>query len=403
MEGKILKSKIDTSINLGLTRVLEALGTLGIDSIADRVVIVAGTNGKGSTLGYLEGMLLSHGFRVFSYLSPHVLSISERIRINGTYVDERFIEEAYRVVCDRLGDRWSMLTPFERFTVTAFYIASLTRFDFALLEVGLGGRLDATNVFNNDYAIITSIGFDHMEFLGNSLEEIALEKAHVIKNGTFAVVGDVSDSIFEVISGVARKNGSVLKRAGVDFCYRITGCSLDKVDFIYDGLYVKGKRFSLNTFNSVFAHNFSLALYIFENIVGGEVEKIELNDVIEGFNLPGRCEVLRLGDGILVLDVAHNYHALDRLREDIERFCKNVTWFISPVRGKDWYKVLDKIRGKVFLLENPVKGYTRDELKMFGVCVTLDEAIGMLKKEGVYVFTGSFYIVGEVKRRLKYG
>jgi len=403
MEGKILRDRIDTSINLGLNRVLEALSILGIDSIANRVVIVAGTNGKGSTLSYLEGMLLSFGFRVFSYLSPHVLSFSERVRINGIYLEEGFIEETYRLVEDRLKDRWKTLTPFERFTVTAFYIATFGKFDFALLEVGLGGRLDATNVFDNDYAVITSIGFDHMEFLGNSLEEIAFEKAHVIKNGTFTVIGDVSDSVFEVVSSVARRNGSILRRVGVDFRYLVTDCSFGNVDFIYDGLYVKERKLSLNTFNSVFAHNFSLALYLFENIVGREVERIDLTNVIERFNLPGRCEVLRLGDSTLVLDVAHNYHALNRLKGDIERTCGNVTWFISPVKGKDWYRILGEIRGKVFLLENPEKGYTEDELKEFGSVVTLDESMEMLREGGLYVFTGSFYIVRELKRRLKYG
>ncbi|MGB9807183.1 MAG: bifunctional folylpolyglutamate synthase/dihydrofolate synthase [Thermosulfidibacteraceae bacterium] len=402
MEGKFLTGNIDSSVNLSLDRVIRACEKLSIDRIAEKTIIVGGTNGKGSTILYLESLLLRAGYRLFTYLSPHLLSVSDRIRVNGVNLEEIEISRNYEEVRKKLNSIWDSLTPFERFTVTSFYIAKQGKFDFALLEVGMGGRLDATNVFNNEYAVITSIALDHMDFLGDTIEEIAWEKAGIIKEGTFVVLGDIESSAYGVIEGVARGKKAILKRVSRDFGYDIRNFSIEAIEFSYSGIYLKESLFKLRQLNPVFAHNASLSIYLAENIVGSKIGNIDVYGALLNTEIPGRFEVVRLSDSIIILDVAHNFDALKVVKDCVDRLSGDVVWFISPVRGKNWWKVIDLIDpGRLFLVENPVRGFKKEELQRFGKVVDLDELETFIKNEGTYVFTGSFYIVGEVKRRLE--
>ncbi|MFV2032828.1 MAG: folylpolyglutamate synthase/dihydrofolate synthase family protein, partial [Gammaproteobacteria bacterium] len=167
----------DKTIELGLDRAAAVASELGIESIAGKVITVAGTNGKGSTVACYENWLHRAGFTVGSYTSPHLLHYNERIKLNTHSVSDDLICKAFEVI--DTARRGVTLTYFEFGTLAALWIIDQQQPDYALLEVGLGGRLDAVNIIDADMVHLTSIGIDHQGWLGNSRDKIGYEKAGV--------------------------------------------------------------------------------------------------------------------------------------------------------------------------------------------------------------------------------
>jgi len=167
------------SIQLGLERVQQVYVKLNIEKIADRVITVAGTNGKGSTVAYYETWLNNSGYRVASYTSPHLIKYNERIKLNLQPVSDDSLCEAFAVIDEVRGN--VPLTYFEFGTLAALYLINRFKPDVAILEVGLGGRLDAVNIIDADIAHLTPIGLDHQDWLGDSVDSIAYEKAGILR------------------------------------------------------------------------------------------------------------------------------------------------------------------------------------------------------------------------------
>ncbi len=209
--------KIDLSLGR-VERLLEALGRP--DLTLPPTIHVAGTNGKGSTLAFLRAMLEARGARVHVYTSPHLLRFNERIRLGaeggGKLVDDAALREALET-CETANGRQS-ITFFEITTAAAFLLFSRTQADWLLLETGLGGRYDATNVISAPKAtIVTSISLDHPEFLGETVEKIAMEKAGIFTPGAPAVIGFQRDAARNVLERQARRVGAPVAIAGEDF------------------------------------------------------------------------------------------------------------------------------------------------------------------------------------------
>ncbi len=177
-----------SEIDLGLTRIQEVAKRLGIDSSSAKVITVAGTNGKGSCVATLEKFLCDHNCSVGAYTSPHIIEYNERIKINGFPVEDLELCQAFDKI--NLARDEITLTYFEFSTLAAYYIFQQKEIDYWLMEVGLGGRLDAVNIIDPDIAIITSIGIDHTEWLGSTREEIGAEKAGILRNGIAAICAD---------------------------------------------------------------------------------------------------------------------------------------------------------------------------------------------------------------------
>lgn len=196
----LLERMHPTSIDLGLERCREVWTRMGEPRPAPRVFMVAGTNGKGSVVATLCALLTALGYRVGSYTSPHLLEYNERVRVNGEMASDQTLLDGFEVV-EAARDGVS-LTYFEYGTLAAFDILSKAGLDFAVMEVGLGGRLDAVNLLDADCAVITPIGLDHQAFLGNDLESIGAEKAGIIRAGR------------PVISGEPSPPASIVRRAG---------------------------------------------------------------------------------------------------------------------------------------------------------------------------------------------
>lgn len=186
----LLEQRHPVAIDLGLDRVGAVADRLQARRFACPVITVAGTNGKGSTVATLEALARAHGLRVGVYTSPHLLRFNERIRINAVDVSDAALVQALEAVEQARAD--TSLTYFEFTTLAAFWLFQQQPLDLVVLEVGMGGRLDAVNLVDADVAVITTIDFDHMAFLGNTLAAIAGEKAGICRAGRPVVLADVN-------------------------------------------------------------------------------------------------------------------------------------------------------------------------------------------------------------------
>ncbi len=207
------------TIDLGLERVSQVANALDVVKPAPFVFTVAGTNGKGTTCRTLEAMLLSAGLRVGVYSSPHLVRYTERVRIQGEELPETRHTASFAAIEAARGE--TSLSYFEYGTLSALWLFKQSSLDVAILEVGLGGRLDATNIVDPDVAVITSIALDHTDWLGPDRESIGREKAGIFRTDKSAVVG--GPDMPETISEVAREKGAMLRRRGVEWDYEVAG------------------------------------------------------------------------------------------------------------------------------------------------------------------------------------
>jgi dihydrofolate synthase/folylpolyglutamate synthase len=202
-------------IDLGLDRVKAVAQRLSLEVPAGKVFTVAGTNGKGSTAGFLERLMTANGLRTGLYTSPHLVHYNERIQVDGAAVDDGRLIEAFKVIDAARGE--IPLTYFEFGTLAAWVVFSEARADAWILEVGLGGRLDAVNAIDPDFSLITTIGLDHQEWLGETIESIAAEKAGILRSGAAAFYGDRPG--LSVIEARAAALGASLSVFGREFVF----------------------------------------------------------------------------------------------------------------------------------------------------------------------------------------
>jgi dihydrofolate synthase/folylpolyglutamate synthase len=205
-----------STIELGLERVGRVLDTMGLRHPSHAVITVAGTNGKGSSVAMLESILRAAGYRVGTYTSPHLLRYNERIRINGQTIDDESLCAAFERVDEARGD--ISITYFEFGTLAAFDLFARARLDCAILEVGMGGRLDAVNLLDADVALVATIDIDHAEWLGPDRESIAREKAGIFRAGRPAVCSDPNPPAS--LLDEAARIGAHLHRLGHEYHYR---------------------------------------------------------------------------------------------------------------------------------------------------------------------------------------
>jgi dihydrofolate synthase/folylpolyglutamate synthase len=329
------------AIDLGLERVATVASKLGCLQPAPIVITVAGTNGKGSTLAMLESILRRAGYRTGRYTSPHLFHYNERLRIDGEAVaDQRWCDAFERIDALR-GD--ASLTYFEFGTLAALDIMQRDTLDVALLEVGLGGRLDAVNIVDADVAIVTSVDLDHMEWLGETREAIGFEKAGIFRAARPAICGDAfpPDSLLEVAAGV----GAPLQVLGRDFHVRHSGkrWHWQGVHSHYQDLpwpALPGVHQLANAASALAAlDSLGDRLSVSEAAIVGGLKWVEL---------PGRVQILP-GKVEQVLDVSHNAHAalalVDALRH---RPLSGATHaVIGMLRDKDIDAFVDALRGQV--------------------------------------------------------
>lgn len=283
------------TIDLGLERVSQVAARLDVLRPAPFVFTVAGTNGKGTTCRTLESILLAAGYRVGVYSSPHLIRYTERVRVQGEELAELDHTRSFAEIEAVRGE--TSLTYFEYGTLSALWLFKQAKLDVVILEVGLGGRLDATNMVDADVAVVTSIALDHTDWLGPDRESIGREKAGVFRGGKPAVVGE-SDMPY-TIGEVAAEKGALLMRRGVDWQYEV-----EQGQWRFrDG---QGELTGL-PLPQVPQPNAATALAALR-ASGLAVSEQAIRDGIASAILPGRFQIVRHNPR-LILDVAHNPHA----------------------------------------------------------------------------------------------
>ncbi|MFA5050263.1 MAG: Mur ligase family protein [Candidatus Micrarchaeia archaeon] len=199
---------------LGLSRIRKLLKKWGNPQNNFKVILVAGTNGKGSVVAYLSSILKEAGYRTGSFYSPHLIDYNERIKINGEKIPNKLLKKYSREIIKYL-DSGGKITLFEAITAIAFRYFSEKRVEYAVMETGMGGRLDATNIANEEIGIITNIGLEHTRWLGKTEGKIAGEKAGIIKKGK--VITGARGRALEVIKKTAKRKGKKIFTLGEDF------------------------------------------------------------------------------------------------------------------------------------------------------------------------------------------
>ena len=323
-----------TAIELGLERCRRVAANLGLLRPAHSVISVAGTNGKGSSVVLLDEILRAAGYRTGRYTSPHLLCYSERICVNGQEIGADELCAAFERI-DRARAGIS-LTYFEFGTLAALALFRAHQVEIALLEVGLGGRLDAVNVLDADAALITSIDLDHQQWLGDNRERIAREKAGILRNGAPAVCSDPNPP--QAILDCAGALGAPLSLPGRDYFYAING---DHWDWRSAAMELTGLPRPLR-YSDFQVQNAAGVLMLLDKIRPAyPVDRAAVQAGINRFRLNGRLQIIP-GEVQKVLDVAHNPQAARALAENLRLIpCVGKTHIlIGMLKDKDHQGVL---------------------------------------------------------------
>lgn len=327
-----------SAIELGLERVAKVRDAMGLHS-AFPVILVGGTNGKGSTCAFLESILRGQGYKTGLYTSPHLLRYNERIRIEGMDADDAAIVAGLDAVEAARGA--ISLTYFEHGTLGAMWQFAQAGVDVAILEVGLGGRLDAVNIFDPVVSVITTIDLDHQDWLGDTREKVGFEKAGIYRAGKPAICGDANppQSLLEQ----AHKIGAVLQRAGQDFT-----ASSDQAgwDFNMDGLALSGLPFPA----LAGAHQIQNAATALAALMAVDIcLPVSLAAIHQGLTSarqPGRFQRIA-GNPETVLDVAHNPESARALADNLRAYpVKGETLAVfAMLADKDVAGVVEPLKG----------------------------------------------------------
>ncbi len=378
-----------TAIDLGLYRIGRVYKRLmNNKSLRFKTIVVAGTNGKGSTIAFLESIYLQAGFNVAKFSSPHFLNYNERICINAKEVDSEIICATFSKIEKERGD--ISLTYFEFSTLAALLIFNDADIDIALLEVGLGGRLDAVNIIDADVAVITNIAIDHTEYLGDTRAKIALEKAAIARKNRTVICADTNppQSLINKINDI----GAKLKLTNNKCNYKL-------------GL--KGDYQKLNANAAIMAVNeLQSNLKVTENSIKQGLKKT---------NLIGRYQIKNIKNKQFILDVAHNPKGVEVLAQTLKKDNKKTIAIFSALKDKNITQMLDKITP---LIKNwlivpldtnrasklkDIKSFFNDEDLTISLCASMKTAIDNLFKldfDRVVIF-GSFYTVSNALKVLK--
>ncbi|WP_412513930.1 bifunctional tetrahydrofolate synthase/dihydrofolate synthase [Shewanella indica] len=294
-----------TEIDMGLERVTQVATRLGVLSLGStKVITVAGTNGKGSTCRMLEQIMRAAGYRVGVYSSPHILNYNERVRIDGVDAPDSDFISAFEIIEAARGD--TSLTFFEYATLAGLLLFKQAKLDLVILEVGLGGRLDATNIIDADVSVVTAIDLDHQAYLGDTRELVGREKAGIFRHNRPAIVGDAEmpASVVEV----ANEKGALLKAVGQAFCYKQTSTGWDFCGehWQFEGL----PRPQLPLPNA------ATSLAALEQL-WPELSEAAICSGLASARLSGRMEHICEAP-LIILDVAHNPHAARYLAQRLD-------------------------------------------------------------------------------------
>ncbi len=408
-------------VNYDLRRMDELLERLGNPHLMGRTVHIAGTKGKGSTAAMIASVLTASGYRTGLYTSPHLIDIRERIRVDGHLINK---SELIRQVAslkpevDAINAKasYGRLTTFEILTAIGFAYFADAKVDFQVVEVGLGGRLDATNVVKPEVCAITTLGLDHTDVLGDTLAKIAAEKAGIIKSSVPVISARLAPEAEEVIEMVCRRNDAQLFRVGRDITYSSHSEKSDLQLFEIQGR-LKRYDIALPLRGRFQQENAAVAIGVLEVLAekGHRIEAVNIAEGLKNVRWPGRFQIVRSRPTIVV-DGAHNPQAARELKLAIEDFLSrrqqgDRILVIGASSDKDYQGLADELAP---LFERVITTNSRHpralareilaaEFARHGCIVEMADSVPealrrsteMAKSDGFVCATGSLFIVGE--------
>ncbi|HUF13556.1 MAG TPA: Mur ligase family protein [Longimicrobiales bacterium] len=406
--------RLSGGIRWGLDRTQRLLDAVGNPERAWRAIHIAGTNGKGTAAAVAEAVLRAAGLRTGLYTSPHLTSFRERVRIDGRLIEEVALLESARALWPHIEREAPSF--FEATTAIAFDAFARAHVDVAVVEVGLGGRLDATNVIAPDVTVVTNVAVDHVEFLGPDPVGIAREKAGIAKPGVPFLVGEEDPSMLSVLVDGARERGAIVHRLPPD--------EPELLDWDSDGT-----RFRLATRWGMLearlplagpqqARNAALALRALE--LSPLHERVTLDAArrgVEATRWPGRFQIERVDGRTWIFDVAHNPSSIQRLAATVleSRVARPLAVLLGVMGDKDWTAMLaslSAIADRIVLTrpEHAPAGRAWDPAAAAAalppgraeVVPLLGDAVQAVRAAGdaTVLVTGSFHTVGEAMIRL---
>ena len=402
-----LHSRIGLNFRSGLGRMQRAVDLLGNPEKTYPIIHVTGTNGKGSTIAFMRELFVAHGKKVGTFTSPHIISIHDRICINGQPIaDEDFIRIANQVkeMEKTLLETHDQLSFFELLTLIALVYFREQGLNLVLLEVGIGGLLDTTNVVTGEIAVITSIGLDHQETLGDSLEKIAEQKAGIFKTGKKAVIAKLAPEAELVCQRRARELAVDLYQAGQDFTLKARDFSSRLARF---------SQLKIGLEGAYQQENAALALQSFLLFMASREEKVDeelVRQALQETHWAGRLERIRPQ---IYLDGAHNLPALTRLVEFIQEKIQQgyqVRILFGALKRKDYQGMLGYLSEQLPQVELKVTGFdyqgSLDEKDVAGYDLIpsygdfIREFEEKANDQDLLFVTGSLYFISEVRASL---
>ena len=404
-------------MKLGLEQMRDLARALGDPQQNLRFIHLAGTNGKGSTAAFCESCLRAAGFRVGLYTSPHLVSVRERIQIDRVAISEGDFSEGMAIVRDIIDrQKDGEVTFFELTTALALWYFAREKVDWVVWETGLGGRLDATNIVTPKICIITNVGLDHQQYLGESLREIAAEKAGIIKPSVPLVTAEDSDEVLSVIRAKAKSESSPLWVVQNEMKVKDMG-----LRGVWQTAAIGGKTYKLGLSGPHQVANAACAVLALQKLEVLPSDGVIANGLVQT-NWPGRFQVIS-EKPLVVLDGAHNMAAARMLVKTWDAFLRErfgwndargpleTTLVFGAVGDKDISRMAEVLRPlahKVFLvrLANERSAEPHELAKSFSglTCACYDSVHDVWQKlgenpESIILITGSLFLVGEMLAR----
>jgi bifunctional protein folC len=411
-----LRGEVCSGIKLGLQNIKTLMEKLGNPQDKLKIIHIAGTNGKGSCTSFVNSVLVSQGYKVGMFTSPSIYNFEERIRINNKNIPEDKLIELMDEVREVANTLEVFPADFELVTAVAFLYFYREKCDFAIMEVGLGGRLDATNVVDKPLiTLITSISFDHQQFLGNTIKEISLEKAGIIKDGVPLVLYSQDTEIMDNIIRVAKsKNSKVI----VNDLSKIKILENNKSGQIID--YKEFRNLKINLLGSHQVKNATISLELLLELrkMGFEISNESIYNGFLTVTWPCRFELVSKSPDF-ILDGAHNI-------DGIEKFISNINFYYKDSRkiaifgvleDKDYNEMLERIipcfdmfltvrpdserAMEAYELKDKIEALTEKKVYSFdNYQDAIDKSFEISSKDDVISAFGSLYFVGEVRKLL---
>jgi len=417
---KFLGSLPYREVKPGLERTLFILNKLKNPQEKLTAIHIGGTNGKGSVAQMIASVLIEAGFKVGIYTSPHLVDLRERIVINREQISKEELTALVQELVPIVSEMVDKPTYFEALTALALRYFARQQVDLAVIEVGLGGRFDATNVLRSIITVITNVEFDHLDLLGDTLTKIAWEKAGIIKEGRPLITAETKAEPLKIIREECEKKNAKLYLA--DIKVENKGFNWEYQEFLVEGLGI----IKLKMLGRFQRHNLALALKVLE-VLKKEIN-IPQEAIIRGLeraSWPGRFEVISKSPYV-ILDGAHNPHGCSSLREtirlydeiDLRRGNLPSRWLLFGVlKDKEVKKICEIIfpeferiiltkpdshrACELEVLEHFAAALHKDYRSFPAAKDALAYALNQLKEADVLYVTGSLYLVGEVKKLLR--